>query len=383
MRFAHRTVLTYSRNPTHDQESFEIRHGQVSTMPDLSYAQPGLTLSLSETPSSLVRDLQRDLRLLGYHKAGIDGAFGNGTAKSVRALQCDLLSNTGKSSQGDGEAPVAVTDYNRGRVAAVTGVLDQNLVACISEMLEDAAFPKLPFSNSPLADNERALQAVASMAGSQVPFPFLYGILMQESGCRHFQVPSGANLDNFVTVGCDTNDKENPSRITSRGFGIGQFTLFHHPPTPDEVSSFISDPVGNVKRGAAELRRKFDRFLIGPDSEADDRIHEAGSGPLRLCNLDSADPRYLRDCVNCLQQAGTQNIVAGQTPLYDGSPDTYQATQYHQGSANVPIRKNIPCDWPYAVRRYNGSGPNSYDYQAELLLKILQTPRVAAPAPES
>jgi hypothetical protein len=270
------------------------------------------------------------------------------------------------------------------KALAVTGVLDQNLVACIAEMLDDAAFPKLPFSNSPVADNQQALQAIASMAGSLVPFPFLYGILMQESGCQHFQVPSGNNLDNFVTVGCDTNDKANPARITSRGFGIGQFTLFHHPPTSDEVSSFISDPVGNVKQAVAELRGKFDRFVIGPDSKADDRIREVGSGQLRLCKFDSADPLYLRDCVNCLQQAGTQNIVAGQTPLYDGSPDTYQATQYHQeGSyANVPIRKNIPCDWSYAVRRYNGSGPNSYDYQAEFLLKVLHTPKVAALTPE-
>jgi hypothetical protein len=347
-------------------------------MPDLSYAQDGLTLSLSDTRSALVRDLQRDLRLLGYHKGGIDGAFGDGTAKSVRALQCDLLSNTGKSSHGDGSAPVAVTDYNRGRVAAVTGVLDQNLVACISEMLDDAAFLKLPSSNSPVTDNQRALQAVAAIADAQVPFPFLYGILMQESGCKHFQVPFGSNLDNFVTVGCDTNDKANPARITSRGFGIGQYTLFHHPPTADEVSRFISDPVGNVKQGVTELRGKFDRFVIGPDSVADDRIHEAGSGPLRLCKFDPADPLYLRDCVNCLRQAGTQKIVAGQTPTYDGSPDTYQATQYHQGSyANVPIRKNIPCDWSYAVRRYNGSGPNSYDYQAELLLRVLDTPEVA------
>jgi hypothetical protein len=348
-------------------------------MPDLSYAQPGLRLTLSDTPSALVRDLQRDLRQLGYHNGAIDGAFGIGTAQSVRALQCDLLSNMGKSSNNDGAAPVAVTDYNRGRVTDVTGLLDQNLVACISDMLDDGAFPKLPFSHSPLADNQLALQAVASMASSPVPFPFLYGILMQESGGRHFQVPSGSNLDNFVTVGCDTNDKANPARITSRGFGIGQFTLFHHPPTPDEVSSFIADPVGNVKQGVEELRLKFERFVIGPDSKADDRIHEVGSGPLRRCKFDSADPLYLRDCVNCLQQAGTENIVAGHTSVYDGSPDTYQVTQYQHGSyANVPIRKQIPCDWSYAVRRFNGSGPNSYDYQAEFLLKVLHTPQATA-----
>jgi len=33
--------------------------------------------------------------------------------------------------------------------------------------------------------------------------------------------------------------------------------------------------------------------------------------------------------------------------------------------------KNIPCDWPYAVRRYNGSGLNSYHYQAKILLNVL------------
>jgi hypothetical protein len=348
-------------------------------MPALSYAQPGLTLSTSGTASPLVRDLQHDLRALGYHKGGIDGVFGGGTVRSVSALQYDLLANAGTSSSGDGQAPVAVKDYNQGRVTSVTGVVDQNLVACISDMLDDATYPKLPFSGSPVTDNQRALQAVASMAGAQVPFPFLYGILMQESGCRHFCVPAGSNLDTFVTVGFDTNDQANPTRITSRGYGIGQFTLFHHPPTTDEMNGFISDPVGNVKQAVTELRRKFDTYVIGPADKADDRIQEAGNGPLRLCKFDSTDPLYMRDCVNCLQQAGTQNIVAGQTPVYDGSSSTYEKTQYHVGSYdNVPVRKNIPCDWPYAVRRYNGSGPNSYDYQAEFLLKVLDTPQVAA-----
>lgn len=100
-------------------------------MPALSYAQPGLTLSSSPTPSAPVRDLQHDLRCLGHHRSGIDGVFGAGTAKSVSALQYDLLSNAGKSSSGDGTAPVAVKNYNQGRVGTVTGVVDQNLVACI------------------------------------------------------------------------------------------------------------------------------------------------------------------------------------------------------------------------------------------------------------
>ena len=344
-------------------------------MANLSYARDGLTLSASPTASSLVSDLQSDLRALGYHRGPIDGVYLSVTTRAVSALQYDLLNNTGKSSDGDGQAPVALTDYNKGRVAAVTGVVDQNLVACIADMLDDSAFPKLPSSDSPASDNRKALLAVAAMPGGQVPFPFLYGILMQESGCQHFHVPAGGNQDDFVTVGLDTNDTAQPVHVTSRGFGMGQYTLFHHPPTVDEVSDFISDPVENVKQAVAELREKFDKYVNGPADQADDRIHDVGHGPLRLCQYDATDARYLSDCVNCLKQAGTQKIIAGKTPIYDGSSTMYAHTQYHAGSYdNVPVRKNIPCDWPYAVRRYNGSGPNSYDYQAEVLSKILNDP---------
>jgi hypothetical protein len=68
----------------------------------------------------------------------------------------------------------------------------------------------------------------------------------------------------------------------------------------------------------------------------------------------------------------TLTNVAGVTPFYVGAGLTYQKTQYHVGSyTRVPVCSAIPCDWPYAVRRYNGSGVNSYDYQAEVLQKVL------------
>jgi hypothetical protein len=60
--------------------------------------------------------------------------------------------------------------------------------------------------------------------------------------------------------------------------------------------------------------------------------------------------------------SGTTDIIAGATPFYNGSSKVFQTTQYHQAESltGVPIRKSIGCDWPYAVRRYNGSGVNSY-----------------------
>ncbi|MEE3347963.1 MAG: hypothetical protein VX186_07380 [Nitrospinota bacterium] len=60
--------------------------------------------------------------------------------------------------------------------------------------------------------------------------------------------------------------------------------------------------------------------------------------------------------------------MAEETPYYKGSKNTFKKTQYHPGFyEDVPIRKNFLCDWPYAMRSYNGSGVNSYNYQARVL----------------
>jgi len=339
-----------------------------------SYAVAGLVLSPSAAFSSQVQDLQRDLRSLGYAKGPIDGMFGPGTANSVRSLQFDLMNNDGSSSGGDGNAPVPVKQYNDGSVTALTGTVDQGLVGCMAAMLADAAFPKLPFSANPQADNQAAINAVEALSPPPVPMPFLLAILSQESALMHYQVPGGANADSFVTVGLDRNSAANPVAITSRGFGIGQYTLFHHPPTAAEVAGAITDPVQNVSKTVSDLTSKFNNFVNGatPATQADDRLADFGNGPLRTCKYLPGDPLYLTDCVNCLKNAGLTNIVAGVTPFYAGSSGTYGQTQYHKGSyQNVPVRANIPCDWPYAARRYNGSGVNSYDYQAELLLRVL------------
>ena len=89
--------------------------------------------------------MQRDLRQLGYLYRWIDGGFGRGTERAVKALQHDLLNNFGESSRNEGDAPVPVVDYNQGRVVDVDGVVDQNLAQCIADMLDDEKYPRLPF----------------------------------------------------------------------------------------------------------------------------------------------------------------------------------------------------------------------------------------------
>ena len=320
----------------------------------------------------VIRDLQRDLRRLGYLATGIDGAFGRGTEDAVRALQYDLLRNSGTGS--DGSAPVRLRDYNRARVSSVDGILDEKLAAVLEEMIADERFAKVPDSPDPAAENQKIARDLAAMPSDRVPVPFLIGILKQESGLKHYSEPSGSNADNFVVLGLDRNAAGTPA-ITSRGYGVGQYTLFHHPPSQSEIQDFVLDPRANVQKAIGELLEKFLRFVNGstPGTRADDRQAEFGRGPLRRCKYAAGDPRFMTDCRGCLAAAGKTDIRAGVTRFYAGASRLYEPTQYHAETeyAGVPARNEIGCDWPYAVRRYNGGGLDSYHYQTQVLLRVL------------
>jgi peptidoglycan hydrolase-like protein with peptidoglycan-binding domain len=343
------------------------------------YRRSGLVIARGQPVlPDLVQALQRDLRALGYLRAGLDGRFGRETERAVRALQTDLLGNHGVGS--DGAAPVAVASFNRGRVTAVTGQVDEACAACLDDLLGDPGVPQLPRSTDPGAANREALEAVRQLVGPGVPVPFLLAILQQESGLTHFRVPTAGDPDDFIVVGLDRNDRGNPDRITSRGYGIGQFTLFHHPPRPEEVAEVMLDPVRNVQRAVRELRGKFYDFILGSTSgtRADDRIAERGLIPLAPCRYSPNDPRFQRDCRQCVLGAPVVTLDAT-TPLYPGSADRLAPTPYHpeREYRGLPDRTAIGCDWPYAVRRYNGSGMNSYHYQAQVLSRLARNPRLA------
>lgn len=341
-----------------------------------SYQVPGLTMSVGQAaPREAVLDLQRDLRALGYLRAGIDGGYGQGTAAAVAALQYDLMHNDGSSHAGDGSAPVAIRDFNGAagtpKVQVANGVFDQSVAACLAALCSDARIPALPFAQDPSGENARAMAAVRASRSGQSPVPFILAIVKQESGGQHFQLPTRSSQDSFITVGLDRNNKAAPEQITSRGFGLGQYTLFHHPPRPDEVSDFMLDPVRNVERAENELRAKFDQFVCGPADTADDRKAEHPLLSLRLCRYAASDARYMSDCANCARAVRKLTIAAG-TPFYAGASGSYAVTQYYSTLPyqNVPDRAEFLCDWPYAVRRYNGSGVNSFHYQTRVLLNL-------------
>lgn len=341
----------------------------------LVYRRPGLVLKRrSGFADPLVKALQVDLRRLGYLRSGIDGQFGEGSERAVRALQYDLL-NAGAHGR-DGDAPVSLKAYNRGRVVSVTGSCDQGLVACIDDMLADHRLPTLPRSDDPAGANRDAFAALQTLVGLDVPRPFLLAILLQESSGQHFRTPTAANADDFIVVGLDRNDQGHPDRITSRGYGIGQYTLFHHPPRADEVANLMLDPVRNVRRAVSELNEKFETFVNGPTPgrQADDRRAEIGSSALRRCRFEPGDARYMVDCVRCA--ADSRVTIGPTTPLHPKTRDTLKPTEYHPETSyrNVPDRAKLGCDWPYAVRRYNGSGVNSYHYQFQVLQRLTRPP---------
>jgi putative peptidoglycan binding protein len=323
---------------------------------------------------ALVKALQLDLRKLGYLRSGIDGQFGDGTERAVRALQFDLLH--GSSAGDDGPAPVALRTFNRERVTGVTGILDEPLAGCLEDLLGDPGVTALPRSDDPAAANQQAFASVQRMVGLTAPKPFLLAILVQESGGLHFRVPTPGNPDDYIVVGLDRNDQDQPDHITSRGYGIGQYTLFHHPPRADEVQTLMLDPVRNVRRAVRELTDKLDNFVNGPTSgaQADDRLAEIGRGALRRCRFAASDPRFMNDCVRCA--AASLIDITSRTPLHPETTDTLQPTQYHPETSysGVPDRAKMGCDWPYAVRRYNGSGVNSYHYQFQVLQRLTRPP---------
>jgi peptidoglycan hydrolase-like protein with peptidoglycan-binding domain len=344
----------------------------------LPYQQPGLTLSKAGgAQQDMVRSLQRHLRILGYKGAGINGVYDDATERAVRSLQIDLL----KTAQSAGGSS-GISHYNGAgggaRITAITGVLDQALAGSISAMLADAQFAELPESDNPGNDNARALTAIRTHTGSAAPSPFVVAIVQQESSGRHYLVPRAGDEDAFVTIGLDRNNGTQPDEITSRGYGLGQYTLDHHPPTAGEVRDFIRDPINNVQRVYELLRKKFDRALVGPDDHADDRKAEHPLLPLRMCRYAPSDARYMSDCVNCARAVRKVNIVA-QMPVYPGASTVYDKTQYYSSATynGIPDRAGFLCDWPYAARRYNGSGVNSFHYQTRILRNLL------ALAPES
>jgi len=79
----------------------------------------------------------------------------------------------------------------------------------------------------------------------------------------------------------------------------------------------------------------------------------------------------LRDCRACAAEA-PKLTIRPDTPLMAGSAVKYGDQELYREYplTGVPDRAAFLCDWPYAARRYNGSGPLSYNYQSRILRNL-------------
>ena len=226
-------------------------------------------------------------------------------------------------------------------ISAIQNHVDQKLAAAIAQIMDDSRVGILPKSNRPVQDNSSALQALSGIQSPLAPTPFVLAIVEQESDGKHFRVPPLGDDDSYVTVGLDRNNTAQTDQVTSRGYGIGQYTLFHHPPSSQDVANHVADPVRNVRNTYTELRAKFDGFVVGKNG-ADDRAAEHPQLPLRLCKFPPSDVRYFRDCRNCALGARKLDIERG-TPVYRSASLTYQPTQYYLSASypNTPDRADF------------------------------------------
>jgi peptidoglycan hydrolase-like protein with peptidoglycan-binding domain len=106
----------------------------------------------------------------------------------------------------------------------------------------------------------------------------------------------------------------------------------------------------------------------------------------------TADSNYLRSGIDGQFGEGTERAVRAlqydrcaaesrvdmgpRTPLHPATTETFRPTRYHPDTTYtaVPDRTKLGCDWPYALRRYNGGGVNSYHYQYEALQRLTRPP---------
>jgi hypothetical protein len=82
------------------------------------------------------------------------------------------------------------------------------------------------------------------------------------------------------------------------------------------------------------------------------------------------EPSLVRALQQDLRKLGATAV------LHSGTTETLHPTQYHPSTTYkaVPDRSMLGCDWPYALRRYNGGGVNSYHDQYEALQRLTRPP---------
>lgn len=267
---------------------------------------------------SKVIDIQASLKLLGFmphnYMRQCDDKMGKDTQMGIKALNWFVF----------------------GRENDITVPYDK-----ITDLLlnKNVDWGKTPIAEEPEVENKKIQEYLKGkkehiISTYSVPFDFVYAILWQETGLRHY------DLDGFLFVGCDTG---NPNyKYRSWGYGVGQYTMQNHPPDKEQQRNIL-DPIKNIEFTIKHLQLKFKTYC--------DRT--------KTCQYGIDDKRHLRDCKNCVEQSARATVTL---------PEANYHPKAVKGYKDMPMLDK--CGWPLAAERYNGAGANAVAYKYECLSKI-------------
>ncbi len=259
--------------------------------------------------------------------------------------------------------PFLESNFNNGKISSVDDRIDLAFVSILEDMRNDSRVGVVYRVGGFDRENSLIRGSLDSFNTEYFPVPLSKAILYEETGLKWYR------KDGYPTVGLDYNDKKISHRITSRGLFLSQRTFFSYPIQQSELDGFNSLDT-DMRFFSSHLRSKYNNFVVSNKvaSRDDLRHFSFGGSKLRGCKYDSSDARYMKDCKNCVFSLNKRTYVEGDR-LAKGSGWKFRKTKYHRRDVykSMPDFKEFPCDYLFAIRRYNGGGINSFHYLMQVL----------------
>ena len=288
---------------------------------------PYFPIDIGSQEEDRVIQLQTALKRLGYYDTRIDGKFGRGTKRAVQAFQFDAEIEP-------------------------TGVVDSATAERLENLLNDEKRWVIPMRDEVDLPQDQVSLFIEIMAEKGIPLTFATAIAEQEGNMDHF------DSDGFVKLriefwGQYKNADHPDYQIRYRSYGMLQIIDMGHP----EDDYTRGDEVGNITNW--EIKYNVAKNI------------EAGACLLKnllrgeKCCYSEDDERWY-GCKACIQSIPTVQ-------------KDWTNTKWHRWKCDaVPDYQQIPCSWPEAIRKYNGSGKEAQAYRDEILTRVVSAKRIYA-----
>jgi len=309
-----------------DEERLKVRPpiSSGAYKKEIAYT-PYFPVSVGSQEEDHVIQLQTALKRLGYYDTRIDGKFGRGTKRAIQAFQFDVELEP-------------------------TGVVEKATAEQLLALLHDENRWIIPMRDEVSAPSDQMALFVEVMTLHGIPLAFATALAEQEGNMDHF------DSDGFVKLRIEFwgqyNNADHPDyQIRYRSYGMLQLLDMGNPNdtyTRGEEVGFITNRelkesvAKNIEAGACLLKS----LLRG-----------------KKCQYSENDERWYgcRDCIKSIKTV----------------PKDWTNTKWHRWKCNtVPDFALLPCGWPEAIRRYNGSGAEAQAYRDEILTRIVSAKRI-------